>query len=375
VAGAAGALSARQRVNALARLLAARIRESGPLTIADYMEAALAHPEHGYYRTRDPFGARGDFITAPEISQMFGELIGLWCVDVWRRMGEPGSFVLADLGPGRGTLMSDALRAAKLAPDFLAGARLHLVETSPALRMAQGRTLGAHGPQWHERAEDLPDGPILMVANEFFDALPVRQFIRREKGWHERRIGLGEDGETFVFTLDPTPNELEIPPISDSARLGAIREVASAALALAAWLGARIAREGGVGLIVDYGYYPSACGDTLQALRAHRPHGVLDDPGEADLTAHVDFRAVADAARTGGARAWGPVPQRDFLHALGIAERAPRLLAAANPAQAADIAGAYRRLVDPFAMGSLFKVLAVTHPAFPALAGFAEEPA
>jgi len=374
MAGAAGAPSVRQRVNALARLLAARIRESGPLPIADYMEAALAHPEHGYYRTRDPFGARGDFITAPEITQMFGELIGLWCVDVWRRMGEPESFVLAELGPGRGTLMGDALRAAKLAPDFLAGARLHLVETSPVLRMAQECTLGAHRPRWHERAEDLPDGPILVVANEFFDALPVRQFIRRETGWHERRIGLGEDGETFVFTLDPTPNEVAIPPISDSARLGAIREVAPATLALAAWLGARIARDGGAALIVDYGYYPSVCGDTLQALRDHRAHFVLDDPGDADLTAHVDFGAIADAARTGRARAWGPAPQGDFLLSLGIEERA-RLLAAANPVQNANIVAAYRRLIDPFAMGSLFKVLAVTHPALPALAGFPEEPA
>jgi NADH dehydrogenase [ubiquinone] 1 alpha subcomplex assembly factor 7 len=362
-------------VNVLARLLAQRIRASGPLTVADYMEAALGDSEHGYYRTRDPLGTRGDFITGPEISQMFGELIGLWCVEIWRWMGEPASFVLAELGPGRGTLMSDALRAAKLAPGFAAGARLHLIETSAVFRAAQDRALGSFRPQWHDRVEDLPDGPLLLIANEFLDALPVRQLVRGEAGWHERRIGLSDDGQTFAFTVDPTPTTSEISAIAGAPRVGAIREVAPAALALAGWLGARIARDGGAALIVDYGYYPSVCGDTLQALRDHRRHKILEDPGEADLTAHVDFGAVANAARAAGATVWGPVPQRDFLHALGIAERAQRLLAVANAGQAADIASAYRRLVGIAEMGQLFKVLAIAHPALAAPAGFAGEAA
>jgi len=339
-------------VNALATLIADRIRDTGPIGLDDFMAAATRH----YYASRDPFGARGDFITAPEISQMFGELIGAWCADTWRQMGAPKRFVLAELGPGRGTLLSDALRAV---PE-LAVAELHLVEGSPALRAMQAEKLARYAPRWHERVEDLPGGPMILIANEFLDALPIRQFERAAAGWRERRVGLGGSG--FAFTLAPTTESLPEAP------LGAIREICPAARELAAWLAARLQRDGGAALFVDYGYVAGGFGDTLQSLRAHRRHDVLDDPGEADITGHVDFTAFARAAT--GANIFGPVEQGAFLHRLGIAERAERLMRSASREQARQIASARRRLVDPGAMGSLFKVMALANPALPTPAGF-----
>ena len=345
-------------MNDLADRLARRIGEQGPISLADYMAAASAH----YYARRDPFGARGDFVTAPEISQMFGELIGLWCIETWRAMNAPPRVVLAELGPGRGTLMRDALRAARLAPDFLAAAELHLVETSAALREKQRDVLAVHRPVWHERAEELPDGPLLLVANEFFDALPVQQYVRGENGWRERRVGIAHG--QFAFELgDPCAETMEASP-------GAIREHSAEAAALAAWLGGRVARQGGAALIVDYGYTQGSGGDTVQALKAHRRHDLLRDPGEADVTAHVDFAALAQEAAKAGARILGPVEQGMFLHRLGIAARAAKLMEA-SPAQASTIAVGLRRLTDPDAMGTLFKALAIADPAVPMLAGFA----
>jgi NADH dehydrogenase [ubiquinone] 1 alpha subcomplex assembly factor 7 len=345
-------------VNELARQLAQRIRDSGPISLADYMAAATQH----YYASRDPFGARGDFVTAPEISQMFGELIGLWCVETWRAMGAPGRFVLAELGPGRGTLMRDALRAAGKAPDFLAAAELHLVETSPVLRAAQQEALTKYRPQWQARAEDLPDGPLLLIANEFFDALPVRQFVRAADGWHERCVGLSAERLVFVLEEKAIPDESDAP-------VGAIREIGGEALALAIDLGRRVARQGGAALLIDYGPAKGGFGDTVQALRAHRRHDALSDPGEADVTAHVDFAALADAATQTCARIHGPAEQGRFLRALGIDARAAMLMNA-SPVHAVTIAAALRRLTDPDAMGSLFKVMAIAQPAL-ALEGFA----
>jgi NADH dehydrogenase [ubiquinone] 1 alpha subcomplex assembly factor 7 len=375
VARAARAAGAGEGVNALAEQLARRIRRSGPLGIDDYMATALTDPQHGYYATRDPLGARGDFVTAPEVSQVFGELIGLWCADNWSRMGRPDPVIVAELGPGRGTLMADMLRTLRVVPEFRRALRLHLVETSPVLRARQAAALTDAAPRWHDSIATLPDGPLILVANEFLDALPIRQFVRAGDGWRERLVTLGDDG-ALTFALDATPDRAAaIPPALCDAAPGSLWEMRPAAEALAASLGARIAARGGVALFIDYGHAASACGDTLQAVRGHRRHDVLTDPGEADLTAHVDFAAVAHAATAAGARVWGPVAQGAFLAAIGLAERAGTLLRRATPAQAEAIAAACRRLIEPEEMGTLFKALALAHPALPAPAGFAEDPA
>jgi len=360
-------------LNELGRLLARRIRLAGPLSVADYMAEALGHPLHGYYATRDPFGAGGDFITAPEITQIFGELIGLWCADGWVRMGRPDPVILAELGPGRGTLMADALRALRVAPEFRRALRLHLLETSPVLRQMQAKTLADADPRWHHSFATLPEGPLIVIANEFLDALPIRQFVRGEKGWHERRVALGSDGASLTFALDATASAAGaalIPTALGDAPPGSLVEVRPAALSLAVAIGKRFATEGGLGLFIDYGHGQSRCGETLQAVRAHHRHDVLAAPGDADLTAHVDFAAFAEAAASAGARAWGPLPQGAFLTALGLAERASALLKRATPSQARDIESACRRLIDPAEMGTLFKAMAIADPALSAPAGF-----
>lgn len=358
----------------LGELLARRIRATGPITVAEYMTEALQHPRFGYYVNRDPLGRDGDFITAPEVSQVFGELLGLWCADVWMRLGRPEPVLLLELGPGRGTLMADALRADETVPEFRRALRLHLVETSPALRAIQAKALGAAAPTWHDALDTVPPGPLLVIANEFLDALPIRQFERRGGEWYERRIGLAADGESLAFIVETAKNpstSLPSPRFSGAAD-GSIVEVCPAASALAAELGARIARDGGAALLIDYGHARSACGDTLQAVRGHRYQPVLHEPGNADITAHVDFEAVASAARDAGARTHGPVTQGAFLRALGIELRERRLLESASPTQAESIRSGVRRLIDAAEMGTLFKVLALTHPALVAPAGFAE---
>jgi NADH dehydrogenase [ubiquinone] 1 alpha subcomplex assembly factor 7 len=351
-------------MTALGQHFARRIRATGPMSVADFMDEASAH----YYAARDPFGRDGDFITAPEVSQVFGELIGAWCAASWEGIGRPDPVLLVELGPGRGTMMADILRAARGAPDFARAVRLHLVERSPSLRALQAERLSARAPVWHDGIATLPPGPMLLVANEFLDALPIRQFQRAGTAWHERRIGLGPDGESLVYALDPAFNPLarDLPPAPENA----IAELCPRALALGAALGARLARDGGAALFVDYGYHPRACGDTLQAVRRHRPQAVLDEPGSADLTAHVDFDSFAASARAAGAAIFGPVPQGAFLARLGIAARETALLQRATPAQADIIRSGCRRLIDPAEMGELFKVMALAHPAA-ALEGFA----
>jgi NADH dehydrogenase [ubiquinone] 1 alpha subcomplex assembly factor 7 len=360
-------------VTTLANLLARRIRAAGPLTIAEFMTEALHHPRLGYYATRDPLGAAGDFITAPEVSQIFGELIGLWCADVWAQMGGPDPVLLVELGPGRGTLMADALRAVAVAPDFRRALRVHLVETSPGLRAQQAKALAAAVSTWHESLDAVPAGPLLLIANEFLDALPMRQFERRDGAWHERRVGLAPDGRTLAFMLDPAPSAAAalVPQRLADAPEGSIAEVCPAALSLAAHLARRLTVSRGAALFIDYGHAESACGDTLQAVRQHRYHPVLEAPGSADLTAHVDFGTFADTARAVGARASGPVTQGEFLRSLGIELRAQRLHAAASPETRATIESGVRRLIDGDQMGTLFKVLALTDPALPTPAGFA----
>jgi NADH dehydrogenase [ubiquinone] 1 alpha subcomplex assembly factor 7 len=316
----------------------ALIARDGPITVAEFMRLAVAR----YYAGADPLGARGDFVTAPEITQVFGELIGLWCVEVWRAIGAPDPVSLVELGPGRGTMMRDALRASAIAPSFRP--KLHLVETSPKLRAAQ-RDLPA---VWHDTLATVPAEPMILIANEFFDALPMHQFV----GDEERRVALSDGALRFA------------PPD------GKIVERSPERAAVAFEVARRIGGAGGAALIVDYGYVQGA-GDTLQAMRAHRRCDALDDSGSADLTAHVDFAALADAVREAGARAWGPISQRAFLTALGIEARAAKLIAGANPDQAVLIRSGCRRLIDPREMGTLFKVLSITRNEDPAPPGFA----
>jgi SAM-dependent MidA family methyltransferase len=335
----------------------------GPISVERYMSLCLRH----YYATRDPLGAAGDFTTAPEISQMFGELIGLWMLEVWNGMGRPAPCRLVELGPGRGTLMADLLRATRLLPDFKAAATVHLVETSPSLRQRQQDALASSGfeVEWHDRIEDVPAGPTLLVANEFFDALPVRQFAATDRGWCERLVGL--DGERLIFGLR---SEAE-PALGKPLRQGDILEWPAASVDIMSTLAGRLARNGGAVLILDYGYWGPGFGDTLQALKNHRPVDPLEEPGEADLTTHVDFHRLAQAAAAQGARVHGTVAQGDFLQALGIEARARALKARATPAQAADIDRALARLTErgQTGMGELFKVLAVTHGAIQAVPG------
>lgn len=340
----------------LAIRLAARIARDGPITIADYMQACLGDPAHGYYMTRDPFGRGGDFITAPEVSQMFGELIGLWAVEAWERLGRPKPFTLAELGPGRGTLMTDALRAARLVPEFETAADIRLVETSPVLRSAQRERLAGHRVVWATSIEELPDGPLLVLANEFFDALPLRQFVRTADGWSERMVGTSKG--QLAFELTPAPGFVGPAEVAD----GGIVEVAEVAEDITRRLAGRIARDGGALLAIDYGHDGAGHGDTLQAVRAHRFDPPLAHPGEADLTVHVDFARLSAAARSAGADAAPLMTQGDFLLALGLLERAGRLGAGKDLAAQEVIRSAALRLAGPDGMGHLFKVLCIAAP-------------
>jgi NADH dehydrogenase [ubiquinone] 1 alpha subcomplex assembly factor 7 len=351
-------------VTALGALIRARIAAEGPLRLDACMALCLGHPTLGYYATRDPLGAAGDFTTAPEISQMFGELLGAWAAQVWHDRGRPSRFVLAELGPGRGTLMRDGLRAAGAMPGFRAAAELWLVETSPALRARQAETLGT-APRWTDRVEALPDGPLILFANEFFDALPIRQAQRADAFWRERIVASDGDELTLAWAAPrPDPGlEARFPLVPD----GTIVEVNPAGEAIAAWLGARIARDGGAALVIDYGAWDGT-GDTLQALRAHAPAAPLARPGEADLTAHVRFRALAEAARP--AAAHGPVPQGVFLETLGITARARTLARGRSDAELEAVAAAHRRLTHPDEMGNLFQVLALSESAAQPPPGF-----
>jgi NADH dehydrogenase [ubiquinone] 1 alpha subcomplex assembly factor 7 len=297
---------------------------------------------------------------------MFGELIGLWLAVAWQAAGSPSPVVLAELGPGRGTLMADALRAAAKVPGFVAAARIHLVETSPVLREAQEKALAAadlpHAPQWHDGPESLPEGPLLLVANEFFDALPIRQFEYSAQGWHERRIAIGNDDELIV-TLSPAgPAPPFLPQIPEAASPGSVAEICPAAIGLMAILARRIREDGIAALVIDYGHTESGYGDTLQAVKDHAFANVLVEPGKADLTAHVDFAALDRVAREEGAEVHGPVTQAMFLNSLGIAARADALAHTNNGQHAEDLRAAVERLTGANGMGTLFKVMAVTSP-------------
>ncbi len=348
-------------MTALKERIAGLIAAAGPIGVADYMALCLFDPEHGYYTTREPFGVAGDFTTAPEIGQMFGELVGVWLYDCWAAAGRPAGTVLAEIGPGRGTLMKDIVRTLyKVAPAFVRQTRFELVETSPRLRETQRATLADSLPDfaWHESVATLPDGPLFIVGNELFDALPVRLFVRTDAGWRERVVGLTEAGELqFVAGaagLDPAL----LPAGAASAAEGAIFEVAPAREALMETIAGRIAGSGGAGLFFDYGHAETAIGDTLQALRAHRYDDVLAHPGEADITSHVDFERLAQAARRQGLAAH-LMTQGDFLIEQGLLQRAGSLGAGKDEAMQQRLRAEVERLAGPEQMGALFKVLAV----------------
>lgn len=338
------------------------IAAARPLTVADYMAAANAH----YYATRDPLGAAGDFTTAPEISQMFGEMVGIWIADLWTRAGRP-AFRYVELGPGRGTLAADALRV--LARFGCAPMGIHFVETSPALRAAQAARLPA--ARHHDAVDDLPDdGAVVIVANEFFDALPIHQYQRTAEGWREHMIARKDGG--LVAAPGDAPADDAVPAALRAAPIGSIVETAPASAAVMQQGAFRIARHGGAMLAIDYGYAGPAAGDTLQAVKAHRFADPFADPGEADLTAHVDFTPLAEVARGAGLTVAGPVGQGAWLHAMGIDARA-RALADAAPARAAEFAGQRDRLVEAGAMGDLFKVMAAIARGWPRPAGFGDD--
>lgn len=341
--------------------IAGLIEAAGPIPVSDYMAACLFDPQAGYYTSREPFGAEGDFVTAPEISQMFGELVAVWLYQAWQALGRPRPVVLAEIGPGRGTLMKDMLRTlGRLDADLAGSAAFAMIEASPRLVEVQKAAL-ADAPaalSWHASVATLPQAPLLVVGNELFDALPIRQFVRTGAGWRERMVGLGEDGGLRFFAGAASLDPALLPPGADAAPEGAVVEMAPARSALMAAICERIARHGGAGLFIDYGYLEPGVGDTFQALRRHRHEDVLQNPGEADLTAHVDFHALAAAARAQGLAA-GLTTQGAFLLAMGLLERAGRLGANADEAGRQSIADAVERLAGPQAMGELFKVMAV----------------
>lgn len=344
----------------LAARLKERIAREGAISVHDYMQSCLADRAAGYYLTRQPIGRSGDFITAPEVSQMFGELIGAWIATMWQGMGSPAAVVVGELGPGRGTLMADALRAFRTAPGLLESATLALIETSPVLREAQAETLrhSALPPRWFERIEDVPQGPFVLIANEFIDALPIRQFVRAGEAWHERAVTLGADG-SFAFCAGMAAASDFLPAaLRDmTAEDGAIAETRPGVTILLQTLATRAAAAPIAALIVDYGHATSGFGDSLQAVRAHRYADPLDHPGEADLTAHVDFAALKEEAVRFGLAAYGPMQQGEFLLKLGLGARLERLGRDATSAQRDALMAGAARLADPRQMGALFKVL------------------
>jgi len=337
------------------------IRENGPMTVADYMAACLYDPEDGYYATRPAIGgANADFLTAPEASQMFGELIGLWCAHEWDQLGKP-AFNLIELGPGRGVLMQDVLRATKRVEDFHDSSNLVLVEMSAPLREEQAERVPQ--AEWAMRLEDAPPGASLIIGNEFLDCLPIRQFLRGEEGWHEKLVGVSEDGQlTFGLSAAlPAPESDDEP--------GTVREIATGLESLIYEIERRLHEAPGRVLLIDYGYVKPEGADTLQALKRHAKVDPIETPGEADLTAHVDFARVAHLAEQASLDVHGPITQGQFLRGLGIELRF-KALAEANPAHAERLARELHRLVSPDQMGELFKVICLSSPNLPPPAGF-----
>ena len=358
----------------LDRLVRQLIARDGPLPVFRLMALALHHPEHGYYRQAEPIGRRGDFVTAPEISQVFGELAGLWLAEAWDRAGRPDPCILCEAGPGRGALMADALRAVRqVVPGFATAARLYLIESSERLRATQADALAGAAPVWIEGLDALPEGPLFLIANEFLDALPVRQFVMTPGGWRERAVALGDDGRlVFAAGADPS-GALAAAGMSlpEQAEPGEIREIQPDALAFIRGLAHRLVATGGAALLIDYGGNLPAGRSTLRGIRGHALADPLGEIGETDLSVDVDFTRLREAAASAGAVVLGPVRQTAFLDSLGIEARRAALKASASADDAATIDTAVDRLIDPAAMGSAFKAMALAAPSCAALPGFA----
>lgn len=349
-------------------LFARRIAKTGPISLAQYMAECLLHPEHGYYTTRDPLGAEGDFTTAPEISQMFGELLGLCLAQSWIDQGAPAPFTLAELGPGRGTLMADILRATKSVPQFHDAMQLTLVEASPTLRAKQRALLSGFDITYVDTVADLPNQPLFLIANEFFDALPIRQFTRDAKGWRETQVGMLDD-KLILGLSQPAPIAMLDHRLEDTSE-GDIVEMCPASAPIIDEVARRIAKHGGAAIVVDYGDW-HARGDTFQALERHKMVNPLDRPGAADLTAHVDFEALSVEAQNAGAFASNMIPQGQLLAHLGIAQRAETLATQLQGAALDNHIAAFDRLTNVDKMGLLFKAIAIAPSAAMLPAGFA----
>jgi NADH dehydrogenase [ubiquinone] 1 alpha subcomplex assembly factor 7 len=352
------------------------IKSSGPMPVWRYMQLCLMHPKHGYYVSRDPLGREGDFITAPEVSQMFGELLGLWAASVWKAIDSPPLLRLIEIGPGRGTMMADALRALRVLPPLYQALSIHLVEVNPVLRDKQKATLSSsRNINWHDSIDDVPDGPSVIFANEYFDVLPIHQAVKGENGWHERTVELDDRGRlAFGMAAEPIPRfDVLLPAWVRAAPVGAVFEWRPDAEIMK--IASRVRDQEGATLIIDYGHLRSDAGDTFQAISRHSFADPLKDPGQADVTAHVDFQALVRASEDLGARVHGPVPQGDFLKRLGIENRAVSLMAKATNEASQDIASALKRLVGGGrgGMGQMFKVLGVSEPDLGTLAGFTDE--
>jgi SAM-dependent MidA family methyltransferase len=360
-------------VDSLEARLRRLISDHGPISVARFMTLALAHPTQGYYPRRDPLGPSGDFVTAPEVSQLFGELIGLMLAQHWLDLGRPRRVRLAELGPGRGTLLADALRAARAAPGFLDALSLHLVETSPVLRERQAAALAGLPVFWHDELAGVPeDAPLFLVANEFFDALPIRQFVHHRGRWHERMVALDAQG-AFAFTLARLPTPLPLVMVEGAAELpeGTVLELGPTREAVAEAVAGRLAAQGGLALAIDYGSGAALMtGDSFQAVRRHVKVDPLAAPGEVDLSAHVDFTALGRRALAAGAAVYGPINQAVFLGRLGVALRLQKLLERATPAQRQDLLAGHARLTAPDQMGELFKAIAFTAADAPVPPGF-----
>ena len=356
-------------------LIRKQISATGPMPVSRYMELCLTQPEHGYYLRRDPLGRDGDFITSPEVSQMFGELLGLWAASVWNAMGMPREIKFIELGPGRGTMMADALRAIRILPAFHEAITVHLVEASPTLRDKQREKLAdAVHVEWYDSIDDIPDGPAIVLANEFFDALPVHQAVRYNDRWYERVIEIDNGVLAYGIAKDPLPAfEMLLPPVVRAAPNGAIFEWRPDNMIMT--IARRLRDQGGAALIIDYGHLRSDAGDTFQAVARHNFTDPLKNAGLADVTAHVDFQALARAAEDIGARAHGPVEQGAFLTRLGIDKRAQALMKNAPENGKRLIAAGLSRLTGPSpkGMGSLFKVLGVSHPDIQTLAALSDQ--
>ena len=351
-----------------------RIESEGSITLADYMAESLGHSEFGYYNNTVPLGKSGDFITSPEVSQMFGELIGLWSAVCWQQLGTPNKFNFIELGPGRGTLLMDAIRAAKVAPGYLDSIELHLVETSPILAKLQKESLSTlkNSCLWYKKFEQVPDGPFFLIGNEFIDTLPIRQYIGAGGEWYEQLVGLNKFSTALCRITSPTPSDGEIiVPLGLSGwDDGIIWEICHEAQKIISSISSALLERGGVAIFIDYGYVKQTGGDTFQAVRNHEYSDPLEAPGLTDLTAHVDFEAIKQVAEKKGVRVSGPVTQGAFLRGIGIEKRAEKLMNVATPRQKRDIETGVKRLIDDNEMGRLFKVMALSYPETFQLEGF-----